>query len=231
MGAALAVRLDRERLLDAGDLLAEILLLELQADRDAREREAGDDDRVPVVGGDLGDEQPPAVAGEVIGAGGEHAGVRVELQELAAHLLEHVVGDHDARLAYEPEPLEVARRGAQVERLAGPDGVEQADGGLAEDAGDGGALMDGRDERLAHPRERQTLPVGGEVAQHQAVEQLVVGVQQRLRALLVLPDPLREALGDRLRLLDRRGGLIGVEDAALPVDRVDACRRRSPRSG
>lgn len=48
-----------------------------------------------------------------------------------------------------------------------------------------------------HAGEREPLAVGGEVAQDEAVEKLVVGVQQMLRPLLVLPHPVGETLGDR----------------------------------
>ena len=44
-----------------------------------------------------------------------------------------------------------------IERLAGADGVKQADGRLADDPRDGGALMDGGQSTPRHAGQRQRL--------------------------------------------------------------------------
>jgi hypothetical protein len=74
------------------ELAVEVGLLRLRGQRKAFERRAGQDHGVPVAGRDAGDEQPAAVAGEVVGAGGEDAGLGVGLHPFAGELLQHVVG-------------------------------------------------------------------------------------------------------------------------------------------
>lgn len=55
----------------------------------------GNDDGVLVVGCDVGYELVAFVLGEVIDAGGEDVGLRVELHPFVAELFEYVVGDYD----------------------------------------------------------------------------------------------------------------------------------------
>jgi hypothetical protein len=76
-------------------LAVEVGLLQLRGQRKTLERGAGQDDCVPVAGGDPGHEQPAPVAGEVLGAGGEDPGLRVGLHPLAGELFQHVVGHHN----------------------------------------------------------------------------------------------------------------------------------------
>ena len=78
-----------------------VLLLGLAADRKSLERRAGEDHRVPVVRGGPGDERAALVARQVLAGGRQDASLRVELQPLARELLEHVVGDHHARLGHQ----------------------------------------------------------------------------------------------------------------------------------
>ena len=153
------------------DLLALVGGLGVGGDRQAAERGAGHDHRVPVVRRDPRDELPAPIAGEILAGGGQHPGLRVDLQPLAAELLQHVVRNHDGRLATQ------ARAGAAriapitiVGRLAGADLVKQADGRLGDDPRDRGALMRPRRERAGDAGQRQLLAGGAVVAQHEAVE-------------------------------------------------------------
>ena len=114
------------------------------------------------------------LAGEVLAGGGQDPGLGIDLQPLAAELLEHVVRDHDRGLADHPEPPQLAGADHHLRGLAGADLVKQADGRLGEDPRDGGALMRSRRERAREPGQREPLAVGAVVAQHERVEPLVV---------------------------------------------------------
>ncbi len=74
------------------DLLAQEPLLVFAAHADSLEAGMRHDDRVPVAGGDLGRQVFAAVLGEIVLAGRQYLCVRVNLHELAAELLQHVVG-------------------------------------------------------------------------------------------------------------------------------------------
>ena len=96
--AAVALRA-LQHLAQLPDLLALVSGLGVGGDRQAAERGAGHDHRVPVVRRDPRDELPAPLAGEILAGGGQHPRLRVDLQPLAAELLEHVVRNHDRRLA------------------------------------------------------------------------------------------------------------------------------------
>ena len=158
------------------------------------------------------------VAGEVLGAGGQQPCLRVELQPLAGELLEHVVGDHDAGLRHHPEPPQLhARRSTISSVLPGPD-LRETGRRPARDASARPRRADARcgENVRAIPGSVRRSPVGGVVAQHEAVEPPVVLGQQPRGAVGVLPHPLGEALLQRLGLLHRGGGLVGVHDPRSP---------------
>ena len=176
---------------------------------DALEDGLGHDHRVPVPGRDPGDELVPAVGLEVVVPGGQHAGLGVELEELALELLQHVVGDHDRGLGGQAEAAQLHRAHRHLGGLARPDVVGQQDGGLVDDPRDGGELV--RVHPFPEPRRqaRQRGPGAVVGARHQAVEPLVVGLDQVRGPFGVLPQPFAEpavqliGLGPRG---DRRGG-------------------------
>ena len=78
--------------------------MHLRGHLDALERRAGHDDRVPVAGGAAGHEGTAPFAFEVFALRREEFGLRVELEELAAELFEHVVGHHDRGLVHQAKP-------------------------------------------------------------------------------------------------------------------------------
>ena len=100
-------------------------LLVLPRHADPLEAGVRDDDRVPVAGGDLGGQSLAPVLREVLLAGDEQLGVRVELQELAGELLEQVVGDDEQRLLDQPRLLHLHGGRGHLQRLPGPDDVGQ----------------------------------------------------------------------------------------------------------
>ena len=181
---------------------------------------AGHQHPVPVVRGRSRDELPALVARQVVAGGREDPGLRVELQPLAGELLEHVVRDHDHRLADHPEAPQLAGADDHLRRLSGADLMEQADRRLGQDPGDGGALVGHRRERPDQAGQAQPLAFGAVVAQHDRVEPAVVLGQQPLGALGVLPAPFGEPFLDRLGLLLGRGGLHRIHDPAAVVDLV-----------
>ena len=83
----------------------------------------------------------PAVGLQVVVPGGQHAGLGVELEELALELLQHVVGDHDRGLGGQAEAAQLHRAHRHLGGLARPDVVGEQDGGLVDDPRDGGELV------------------------------------------------------------------------------------------
>ena len=118
-----------------------VLALRVRAHRDALEAGAGHDDRVPVTGRAAADELAAPVGLEVFPLHHQDAGLGVELEELAAELLQHVVGHDDAGLVHQAEAAQFHRAHGHLGCLAGPDFVRQQDGGLVDDPGHRGHLM------------------------------------------------------------------------------------------
>ena len=160
---------------------------------------------------------PPAGL-EVFALGDQDPGLRVELEELAAELLEHVVGHDDGGLADQAEAAQLHRAHDHLGGLAGADLVEQADGGLVDDAGDGGDLVRAGLEAQRQAGQGQLGVVVG--AQHDVVEPPVVGRGQLRWPGRVLPDPFGEPLGQLGGLLLRGEGLVEVQDPGVVADLV-----------
>jgi hypothetical protein len=108
-----------------GQFAVVVGLLRGHGQREAFEGGAGHDDRVPVAGGDAGLEQSPPLAGEVLGASGQHPGLRVGLQPLAGELLEHVIGHHHRGLGHQAQTAHLHAADDHLQGLAGPDLVGQ----------------------------------------------------------------------------------------------------------
>ena len=175
------------------ELGVEVGVLGLGAHRDALERRTGHDDRVPVAGGAARDELAAPAGLEVFALGDQDLGLGVELEELAAELLEHVVGHDDGGLAGQVQPTQFHRAHGHLGRLARADLVEQADGGLVDDAGDGRDLMRAGLEAHGQAGQGQLGVVVG--AEHDVVEQPVVGLGQLPGPGGVLPGPFGEPFG------------------------------------
>ena len=173
---------------------------------------AGHHHGVPIVVGHASDEGASLGGGEVVTAGGEDHGPGVDLHELAGELLKHVVGHDDGRLLGHAQAFELHAADDHLGGLAGTDLMEQSHGRFGDHAGDCGALMLTRRERLGHAGEGEGVSEVAVVAQHQSVEGVVVGSQETLGTLGVLPHPFLEALTDRVGFRVGGGGLRGVQD-------------------
>ena len=183
-----------------------VFLLRVAAHRDALEPAAGHDDGVPVAGRAAGHELAAPVGLEVFALHHQDAGLGVELEELAAELLQHVVGHHDAGLAGQVQAAQLHRAHRHLGGLAGADLVGEQDGGLADDPGDGGDLVGVRFEADCQAGQGQLGVVVG--AEHDVVEQPVVGVGQLAAAGGVLPGPFGEPLGELVGFFLRGQGLV-----------------------
>ena len=100
------------------ELGVEVGALGVGAHRDALERGTGHDDRVPVAGGAAGDELAAPAGLEVFALGDQDLGLGVELEELAAELLEHVVGHDDGGLAGQVQAAQFHRAHGHLGGLA-----------------------------------------------------------------------------------------------------------------
>jgi hypothetical protein len=94
-------------------------------ERDPLEARVSEHDRVPGAGCAPGDELLAARGRRVFAGGDEHARARVELEQLAGELVEHVVGHDERRLLDETEATLLHRRHDHGRRLAGADGVRE----------------------------------------------------------------------------------------------------------
>ncbi len=192
---------------------AEVLALGVGAHGDPLERRSGHDDRVPVAGRAAGDELAPSAGLEVFALGDQDFRLGVELEELAAELLQHVVGDHDAGLVDHLEAAQFHRAHGHLGGFAGADLVEQPDGGLVDDSGDGGDLVRAGLEAQGQAGQRQRRVVVG--AQDDVVEQPVVDGSQLLGAGGVFPGPVAEPLGQLGGFFLGCEGVVEVEDPGL----------------
>ena len=84
---------------------------------------------------------------QVLAAGDQDAGVRVELEPFAGELLQHVVGHDDGGLAGQAEAAQLGHADDHFGGFAGPDLVGQQHGRLVNHPGDGGGLMRAGPER------------------------------------------------------------------------------------
>ena len=196
----------------------EVGALGLRAHRDALERGPGHDDRVPVSGRAAGDELAAPAGLEVVALGDQDLGLGVELEELAAELLEHVVGHDDGGLAGQVQAAQFHRAHGHLGGFPGADLVEQADGGLVDDPGDGGDLVRAGFE--AHGQAGQGQLGVVVVAEHDVVEQPVVGVRQLRGPGGVFPGPLGEPPGEFGGLFLRGEGVFHVQDPGVVADLV-----------
>ena len=202
-----------------GQLAVHVGLLPGGGQRDLLERRPGDDDPVPVPGRAPGDEGAAAVTLQVLAAGDQHPGLRVELQPLAGELLQHVVGHHDGRLSDQAEPPQLGHAHDHLGGLARAHLVEQPGRRLVDHPGHRGGLVRARPERLRQAGQRQLGVVVA--AQHQVVEPLVVGAGQAGGPGRVLPGPVGEPLAEFGGLFLGGEGVLDVEHAALAVGGAD----------
>ena len=196
----------------------EVVALGVGAHRDALERRTGHDDGVPVAGRAAGDELAAPVGLEVFALGDQDLGLGVELEELAAELLEHVVGHDDGGLAGQVQAAQFHRAHGHLGGFPGADLVEQADGGLVDDPGDGGDLVRAGLEAHGQAGQGQLGVVVG--AEHDVVEQPVVGRGQLRGPGGVLPGPLGEPFGQLGGFFLRGEGVLHVQDPGLVGDLV-----------
>ena len=102
------------------------LLLILPAHADALETGMGDNDGVPIAGGDFGRQMLAAFLGEIFLGGDQHAGVGIDVQKLAGELLQQVIGDDVERFLDKPGLFHFHAGGGHQRRLAGADAMGQS---------------------------------------------------------------------------------------------------------
>ena len=150
---------------------------------------------------------------EVFALGDQDFGLGVELEELAAELLQHVVGDHDAGLADQLEAAQFHRAHGHLGGFPGADLVEQPDRGLVDDPGDGGDLVRAGLEAQRQAGQRQRRVVVG--AQDDVVEQPVVDGGELPGAGRVFPGPVAEPPGQLGGFFLGGEGVVHVQDPGL----------------
>ena len=132
-----------------------------------------------------------ALAGEVLLAGDEQPGIGVELHELAAELLQQVIGHDVQRLLDEPRLLHLHAGGGHGEGLAGADGMGQERIAAAHDAPDGVFLVRPQRDVRIHAGKVEVGAI--EEAQAEVVVGVVVEAHQAFRALGIGEEPGRES--------------------------------------
>ena len=100
----------------------------------------GDDDGVVVAGGNARHGPLAVAGGELVFAGDEEIGVRIELEEFGGPLIDQVIGDDEHGLLSEAEPFEFHRGRHERERFPGSDDVADQ-GGIRLQNAPGGVLL------------------------------------------------------------------------------------------
>ena len=88
----------------------------------------GDDDGVVVTGGNARHGPLAVAGGELVFAGDEEIGVRIELEEFGGPLIDQVIGDDEHGFLREAEPFEFHRGRHERVRLAGSHDVPDQGG-------------------------------------------------------------------------------------------------------
>ena len=211
-------------LVDAGPVLGCLVRDELRlatpGHRNPLEQALGEDDRVPVAVGYLGDVGGGGLLGELAAVDGQDPGPGVRLEEVVPEVVDGRVLHHDAGLADHAQPLHLHQRHGDGEGLAESDlVVQEAPVGLGEDAGDAGPLVRAGGDRVRQAGEGQVASVA--LVGDEAVEQPVVVGQDGCGAVGVLPEPVREQPVELVGLGDGLLGLVGRP----PLGVLDVLRR------
>ena len=115
--------------------------LELRRRLDESERRMRQDDRVPIAGGDLGQETPTVDLLEILLGRRQDFRARIQAVEVGRPLLDQVVRHRDKRLPRQPGAAQFHRRSDDRIGLAGADHMVQQHLAVLHDARDGVALM------------------------------------------------------------------------------------------
>ena len=123
------------------NLLLDEAVEQLVGDGQKLERAVRDDHRVIVAGGDARHRLLAVAGREMLLAGDEELGLRIELQELRAPLLDQVIGHDEHRLFREAETAHFHGGGGHRPGLARADDVRQQRAAALQDPPDGVFLV------------------------------------------------------------------------------------------
>ena len=155
----------------------------------------------------------PFVLLEIVLGGHEDVRAGIEGEQFRRELAQHVVGNGKEGFAGQPKAFQFHRRGDHRVGLPGANHMgQQAVGGL-EDAPDAGPLVWMQGDGGTGARQTEVIAVEG--AQADVVELVVVFAGEAFPALVVLPDPLLEAVLDFLLLVACGLGGRGIDDIAF----------------
>ncbi|QRE00577.1 hypothetical protein [Pseudomonas phage Itty13] len=220
--AVLAVHLTHQ--LDGGVEVIDLLLNEcgllVRLHLDLAETCVRDDHRVPVAGGDPGEQALAVLLLEVLLGRREHVGARVELGEVGRPLADEVVRHHEHGLLGEAHAAQLHRAGDHGEGLAGADDVVQQGRVSLHDPPHGVPLVRAQGDDvvadLAGEREVRAVVVARDVG----VVGVVVDAAQALAPGIVSPHPTIPGLLDRVHLVVGELGFALVQGAAAVRVRV-----------
>jgi hypothetical protein len=192
-----------------------------------------DDHGVVAAAGNAGHGAPAVAAREMVPAGNEEFGLRIQLEKFRAPLLDQMVGHHEHGLFGKPQAAHLHGGGRHRPGLAPADHMAQKRAAALQHAPDRVFLVRGQvtvAQMLAdHAGQGQMRAV--ERAQTQIVEAVVIVARQPRGAVGIFPDPFAEPVLDLLLLLAGGDCLLLIDDARSVFAFVISGGRASVQSG
>ena len=209
------------------ELVADEAVEELVRDRQKLERAVRDDDGVVVAGRDAGHGALAVAAREMLLARDEELGLRIELQEFRAPLLDQMVGHHEHGLLGQPHAAHFHGGGRHGPGLSRADDMGEQRAAALQGAPDR-VLLVGSEVMVAqlladHAGQGQMRAV--EFPQADVVEAVVVLAGEPGRTLRVFPDPFAEPVLELLLFLARGDGFLLIDHARAVFALVIGGRR------
>ena len=187
----------------------------------------GDDDGIPIAGGDATEQLLAVLRLEILLAGGQDVRTRIQRQQLGGKLTEHVIGDDKQRLAGNTEPSRLHRGGGHRVGFACANDVGQQRVRRLQNAPDPGLLMRVKLNCAARAGQRQMVAV--ERADARVIERVVVEAAKPFPARVVGPNPFLELFLDALLFFASGLGRLRVDDGFLVHRVIDRGRFKIER--
>ena len=201
--------------LDLRNLLLNQPLPPLHGDRQPLELGVSHYHGVVVACGNFGTEPFPVAGLKILFCGDKNVCGGIEAQELGGPLFHQMVGDGKEGLAAQAKPLALHGGGHHLKGLARAHLMGQKGVLSVENVGNRVALVLPQGDFRVHAGKYDVLPIV--LTGPNGVEAVIVGTDQLLTALGVLPNPVLESVLEGLLLLLGQGGLLLVEHPALRV--------------
>ena len=205
------------------DLLTQKPLLVVAGHADAFKGAVRHDDAIPGAACHFRGQELPAVAGKVLLASNQKPCVGIQLHELAAKLLQHVIGDDIEGFGKESGLLHLHACCGHFVGFASANRMGQERVAATHNAPDSGFLVGGKRDRLAHAGKGEVGAVKGTKAQ--VVVGIVIQSDEAFGAVGIGEEPALELLFDLLLLLAGCERFLLIEHALFLAVAARRCHR------